>query len=282
MLDTRRDLDHMKVARPLFFLLCFLLLLWFSLLSTHPTQAQGESGATPGGTLPVTTTLYLPVLSLALPPVLYEAIPVLEPPTDRPPAEHGDLNLALRSYTTTTAALTLLDLTGDTDSDAPQLAGIFAPPRLPTFVAAYRVYDWNWNCGAQGCRGLPISEPPVTLLEVAVTPNEWLYIPTRVPEIYVGGYKVLVLYAEATRLTLVYTREDTVARGYALHLEDLTVDAGLLALYQTQAAAGRKQLPALRNGQRLGVASGSTVKIAIRDTGSFMDPRSRKDWWQGY
>jgi hypothetical protein len=40
-------------------------------------------------------------------------------------------------------------------------------------------------------------------------------------------------------------------------------------------------LPALRGSQALGRARDASIGVAIRDTGSFMDPRSRKDWWQG-
>jgi len=39
-------------------------------------------------------------------------------------------------------------------------------------------------------------------------------------------------------------------------------------------------LPALRNNQALGQALGFEIKVAIRDAGSFMDPRSQKDWWR--
>jgi hypothetical protein len=56
----------------------------------------------------------------------------------------------------------------------------------------------------------------------------------------------------------------------------------LLALYRAKDAAGRKELPALRNNERFANASGSAIKVAIRDTGSFMDPRVRKNWWKGY
>jgi hypothetical protein len=96
----------------------------------------------------------------------------------------------------------------------------------------------------------------------------------------------MVLYAEEQRITLNYTRRDTVANGYAVHLENICVDPNLLALYRAQVnaegwrATGR--LPALRNNQALGTALGSELKVAIRDRGAFMDPRSRKDWWQGY
>jgi hypothetical protein len=30
----------------------------------------------------------------------------------------------------------------------------------------------------------------------------------------------------------------------------------------------------------LGTSRSDTVLLAMRDKGSFMDPRSRKDWWQ--
>ena len=92
----------------------------------------------------------------------------------------------------------------------------------------------------------------------------------------------MVLYAEARRLTLTYTRDDTPAVGYVIHLEELAVDPGLVALYQQLNAEGRHRLPALRNGEVLGTADRSGVRIAIRDTGMFMDPRACKDWWNGY
>jgi hypothetical protein len=55
----------------------------------------------------------------------------------------------------------------------------------------------------------------------------------------------------------------------------------LLALYRQLNSAGRVELPALRPGQPFGRAAGGEIDAAIRDSGSFLDPRSRKDWWQG-
>ncbi|RMF05151.1 MAG: hypothetical protein D6768_01675, partial [Chloroflexi bacterium] len=113
-----------------------------------------------------------------------------------------------------------------------------------------------------------------------------IYPPERGPEIYGGGYVAMVLYAEEKRITLKYTRDDNVINGYTVHLENVCVDPNLLALYRAQTDAtglhttGR--LPALRNNQQLGTAFRGGAKVAIRDVGSFMDPRSRKDWWVGY
>ena len=280
--------DDRPPRRGYLYALIFLLLILLSGLGVQTAQAQddpntpGASGTNPAGTLPE-NPLYLPLVALnAGQARVFDAIPVLEPPVDRPAAAHGDLNLALRGYTNTVANLTLIDVNGDIDEHAPQLAGLFATPRLPTFQAAYRVYDWNWGCSVEGCRGEPLTDPPVTLLEMVVTQGEALHIPTRTPDIYGGDYKALVLYAEAQRITLAYTRQDTAAVGYLVHIEDLTIDPALVALYNELNLAGRSRLPALRNGEVLGLASGATIKVAIRDTGAFMDPRVRKDWWKGY
>ena len=277
--------------RTFFFSGCFFLLVGLSWL---PLQLHAQDAQTPGATIPPGGTiagpaaLYLPLVAQAgptpapTPALTFTTLPVQGPPVDRPPATNPDLNLAIRSYVTTTAALTLVDVDGDTDPDAPQLAALFNPPRLPTFTAVHQIYDWNWACSADGCRGDPIDFPKVTLLTMAVTPGEPLFVPTRKQEIHAGGYKTLVLYAEETRITLTYTREDTPAHGYLVHIEEIQVDPALLALYRTKDAAGRKELPALRNNERFANSSGSTLKVAIRDTGSFMDPRARKDWWVGY
>ena len=115
---------------------------------------------------------------------------------------------------------------------------------------------------------------------LASTVGEAIYIPTRGPEIYGGGYTAMVLYAAPNRITLAYTRRDTPAIGYLVHLEEIVVDPGLVARYGEAEAGGRQMLPALHNGEQLGVAAAGEVKVVIRDTGSFMDPRSRKDWWK--
>jgi hypothetical protein len=192
-------------------------------------------------------------------------------------SQHPDVNLAIRSYTPTTAYLGLVDYAGNVDPNAPQLYTLFDDQRTPIFDAAYQVYRWDWTCN---CQGGPITKWDVTLLGMRTTPGEIIHLPVAGYDIG-GGYGALVLYAEPTRLTLKYAREDNVVAGYTLHLENICVDANLLALYQQLNAAGRSELPALWPGQPLGRTSGTEVDAAIRDNGSFLDPRSRKDWWQG-
>ena len=241
----------------------------------------GDPGTIPGG---FSGCLFLPVIDTPPSQAVFSAVPIMGEALDRPAATHPDINLAVRGYVPVTATLELLDIDGPTDADAPQLAGIFTPPRLPTFTAAYQVYDWDWVCGSDnnGCVGELITQPEVTLIDVLVVPGEPISIPLREPQIYEGGYKTLVLYAEAQRITLSYTREDNPAIGYMVHLENLRVDSNLVLLYQQLDTAGRTELPALREGEPLGVATSQPLKVAIRDTGSFLDPRSRKDWWMDY
>ena len=79
----------------------------------------------------------------------------------------------------------------------------------------------------------------------------------------------MVLYAEASRITLVYTRADTAAFGYVIHLEGIQVDPALVALYEAQNAAGRSRLPALRNGEALGSGHGGVEgRLGAEDVGS--------------
>ena len=121
-----------------------------------------------------------------------------------------------------------------------------------------------------------------TLISLAAGAGERLGIPHRRAQIYGGGYKAMVLYAEPTRITLGYTRDDSVANGYTVHLEGICVDPNLVTLYRNSNGAGRGFLPALREDEVLGTAPNGSVLIAVRDRGVFFDPRSRLDWWQGF
>jgi len=204
-----------------------------------------------------------------------------------PPAEtHPDINLAVRGYTPTTDYfLGLIDLGSSWTETPTQLAGLFAPPRAPNILANYQVYGWDWGCN---CRIGPISppgDPEVSLIELAATAGEPVRLPDRPggEETLIGDeYKALVLYAGDDRITLKYTRDDHVIWGYTLHVENVCVDSDLAALYTTLNAAGRHSLPALRPGQAFGRARSNRVGVVTRDVGTFMDPRSRNDWWRGY
>jgi hypothetical protein len=198
-------------------------------------------------------------------------------PTNPPAEQHPDLNLALRGYEPTDAYRGLVDYGGATDPNAPQLPGLFADNRTATFSNVYQVCGWDWE---RKRRGSLVTNPEVTMAGLAVTPGETLHVPPSGYSIG-GGYEVLVLYATPERITLKYTPDDHVIWGYTLHVENVYVEPRLLALYQSWNEAGRGRLPALRVGQAFGRARGDEIGVIIRDRGAFMDPRSRKDWWQG-
>jgi hypothetical protein len=205
----------------------------------------------------------------------YRSLSTAGPVTDRPPAEHADLNVKLRGWTPVGGTLGLVDIDGPTDTRAPKLYTFFPDDRVPVFVQNYAVYDWNWGTGS---RGDVITAPEVTMTGFGTTAGEVLEVPS-------GGYdigeglQVRVLFADDDSITLKYTREDNVVSGYTLHVVGLCVEPTLRALYEANHAAGRVDLPALAGNQAFGRARSSEVLVSIRDTGSFMDPRSRKDWW---
>ncbi len=186
------------------------------------------------------------------------------------------MNLAARGYAPTNARLDLVEIDGPYDPAAPQLASLFGERRAPNFLAAYQLYEWDAACN---CRGALIAQPPVTLVALAAPANEPMRLPATGYNIG-EGYNGLVLYADAERILLSYTREDNPGRGYALYLEGVAVASDLLTLYQRADRAGRGALPALRVGQAFARTRGGALKLAIRDAGAFMDPRSRKDWWR--
>lgn len=214
----------------------------------------------------------------------YALIPMEGVDLSHPAAIHGDLNLAQRGYTPVASQPQLIDLAGPVDPDAPQLAQLFGRNQPIRLKSLYQVMDWQWGCGEHGCRGIPLTTPAVTMLGLQTQAGATLYTPARQASIYRDlpgeAYLAVVLYAEVNRLTLAYTRDGSVANGYVIHVEQVCVDPHLLQQYRTADAHGRQQLPALQHQQAFGTAAGNEVRVAIRDRGTFLDPRSRKDWWQ--
>lgn len=210
-----------------------------------------------------------------IPGASYGSAPTVGPVTDRPPAQHADLNVKLRGWSQVGGTLGLVDIPGPTDANAPKLNTLFTPDRVPGFSANYAVNNWDW--GTNSPAG-PITDWEVTLAGFAVMPGEILELPVSGYDIG-GGLQARVLYADADSITLKYTSEDNVVFGYTIHVVGLCVEPSLRGLYAADHAAGRSQLPALHGDQPFGRARGLELQVAIRDTGAFMDPRSQKDWW---
>lgn len=245
-----------------------------------PTATRKPTAAPTGTSTPIPIPAHAPAArptdAVTIQGESYQLLRVFSAPIKRPAAGHPDFNLSVRGFAPTNGALKLMDVDGPADPAAPQLPGLFSDHRTATFSALFQVYEWNWECD---CRSALITEPDTTMVSLAASPGE----PLRVPEsgYNIGeGYEVLVLYADAERITLKYSREDSVEGGYTLYVEGIAVASDLLALYQQANRAGRGELPALRESQAFGRARGNQVKVVTRD-GAFFDPRSRKDWWRG-
>lgn len=218
----------------------------------------------------------------------------------RPASNHADKNLALRSYAAVSEAAVLVSYGKGDSKQPPQFATLFNPDRMPTLSGTYRANHWNWASPPNpGSRSNPITSPPVTVLGLETTPGEVLEAPTHGRDLGSpwGKGGSVVIFADEDSITLKFTREDSAAVGYTVHIDNICVDPNLLALYNsldnadrnsTGTGSGNKprdsstdySLPGLRPGQPFGTARDSEIRVAIVDTGAFQDPRSRDDWWQ--
>ena len=176
------------------------------------------------------------------------------------------MNLKLRDPQPSHAEANLIDYTGFDDSNAPKLSAVFQP----NFVQTYTVHEWDWNCN---CKGALKNDG--FLIGIRTAPGQPIYIPYKEQDIYQDKYYAVVLYASEDSLTFVYSRDGTVAHAYAVHYYGLQVDPNLLTLYRERLG---NELPGLQLDVPVGIATDELI-VSIRDKGSFMDTRSRKDWW---
>jgi hypothetical protein len=199
--------------------------------------------------------------------------------------ENADLRLSVLGFVETNAPLGFVTYDGPFDpSDALRFDGIFEPNRIPAFTKAFKRRDWNWNESGPPPYGTPggaNNDWPVSTLNFGATRGEGVFPAERAREIG-GGFNAMVLYAGPEEITLAYYRQDGVSDGFVVYLSGFCVDPNLIALYRAQTAGGRRStglLPGVRNNQRLGTVKNDFVTIAIRDRGTFLDPRSQRDWW---
>lgn len=229
---------------------------------------------------------YMPVVTRGKPPApsrdcsapdqQFGSLSVIGPSLTVNPEKDPNLNLGVRGYKQVSAPLKLVELGPVYDRNAPQIPGMFADRRTPKFTGTYLHYNWDEDCD---CPSGVDSPWDATVLGMKTGVGEVIYTPDSGYDIE-GGNEYLVMYASEERVTLHVGREDEFF-GYVVHIEGVCVDPDLVSLYRRLDDEGRRYLPALRGHQPFGRAIGSEIRIAVRDTGSFMDPRSRNDWWQG-
>jgi hypothetical protein len=255
---------------------------------------------------PTTAYHYLPVLQRADPPTpTATPAPVSTPtPTATCPVsstlgwgqmapakkcivgagESPDLNLAIRGWYPVHERLGFVRYGYPTDeppdTQHPLRLSSVAGSTESSFVAAYQVNDWDW----QTMRPAPRNPAPypVTMLGLRTWPGQPIRPAYRnLPVDRDQGFIALVMYADARQLTLKYTWQDCLDDGgYLVHIENFCVDPNLVALYEYLNENGRNQLPGVRADSTVGTAAGGEVDVVVRDSGSFLDPRSWQDWWQ--
>jgi hypothetical protein len=198
--------------------------------------------------------------------------------------ESPDLNLAVRGWYPVNERLGFVRYGYPTDeppdTQHPLRLSWVAGSTESSFVATYQVNDWDWQAGRPVPRN-PIPYP-VTMLGLRTWPGQPIHAAYRdLPIDRDQGLIALVMYADARQLTLKYTWQDCLDDGgYLVHIENFCVDPNLVALYQVLNENGRHQLPGVRADSVVGTAAGSEVDVVVRDSGSFLDPRSWQDWWQ--
>jgi hypothetical protein len=201
----------------------------------------------------------------------YDLIPIEGGRESRPPAEHADLNLKLREPQPADFEATLVDISGSgIDPEAPNLAAIFEPD----FAGTYAVHDWDWGCN---CKGSLMDDGSAVVVGIKTNPGEPLFIPQNERDIYEGKYHAVVLYASEDQVTMQYARAGSVVNGYTVHYLGLQTDPNLVALFQESEGS---ELPGLTLDTPIGVAAGDELIVSMRDNGTFLDTRSKRDWWE--
>jgi len=201
----------------------------------------------------------------------YDLIPIEGGRESRPPAEHGDLNLKLRDPQPADFEATLVDIPGSgIDPDAPKLSAIFKPD----FTQTYAIHDWDWGSNSTGNL---LNDGSAVLVGIKTTPGETIFIPQTDRDIYDGKYVAVVLYASEDQLTFLYARAGSVVKGYTVHYLGLQTDPNLVKLFEESEGS---ELPGLTLDTPVGVAAGEELIVAMRDNGTFLDARSKRDWWE--
>jgi hypothetical protein len=212
----------------------------------------------------------------------------------RPDDHHADKNLKMRSYEALPDQSWGFYNYGPSHDPGqpPQFATIFNPARVPVFSTAYQVHEWIWgpNSNTDGTRGPLIDEYDVTALGLQTTPGEPLKTPIQGRDLGdPWGRGAALIYADSDSIALKYTREDSAATGYTVHIQNICTDPNLLALYDSlNSPTGPRyryprnsyNLAGLTAGQVFGTARGDEIVVAIVDTGRFQDPRALNDWWR--
>jgi hypothetical protein len=269
-------------------------ILFILILTISDSNAKPQADLVPWAYLPI--VLNPPEFTCATTSAnQYASGPVSQYDTDnpvRPADEHADKNIELRGYIVNddpTLVRELIDYGSGDPTQPPQFATLFSPYQVPPFADFHQVHQWNWAPSPQpGTRGTLITDYPTTAVSFTLSPGTNLHTPVSGYDIG-AGMEVIVLFADADTITLHYTREDSAAVGYTIHIDQICTDPTLLNLYNSlddpdgpryDYPSSGYSLPTLPAGKAFGTTSMQNMVVAIVDTGAFLDPRSCNEWWK--
>jgi hypothetical protein len=212
-------------------------------------------------------------------------VPTREPdnmPISGDPVESAELNLRHRGFGLVNESPVLISREGNTygldNLMPPQISTLFNGP-IPTIVKTYIVYAWDFRNKKSLAPQSATPNFKVHLIGLNANPGQRLYGLRAGRKINSNGDVFMVLYASQKDITFTHSASDPLMGGYLFYFIDICVDPNLLRKYQESQASGRRTLPVVSPGQVFGYASNTDIKVAVRDTMSFMDPRYKEDWW---
>lgn len=192
-----------------------------------------------------------------------------------------DVNLYLRGFEPNNEAKELIDRThnyGLDYIDPPQISTVFKD-KQPQIANTYHIFEWDFNKKKSLAPLIATPNFKVHMLGLKAVPGDKIYAP------YTGrsigsGKAYLVLFADSNNILLTNSRANALNSGYLVYFLDICVYPSLVNLYNSADSSGRTSLPALAVGEEFAVSRTNEVKIVVRDSMSFMDIRSRQDWWR--
>ncbi|MEK7127386.1 MAG: hypothetical protein AAB838_01525, partial [Patescibacteria group bacterium] len=204
------------------------------------------------------------------------------------PANQPDVNLRLRSWAPIQGDTALLPgVQGPTDPNAPRIYTMFKDGTQTNLQISnmYQLNDWNWTTNTVGKAMTPeplvygdgTNVPAASLFGFNVGPGQNVLVPQANYDVG-NHYQAILEYIDGTSAVVKYTpSQDLTGNYYMIHFEDFSASQDLVKAYNDAKATG--DLVWLPAGLSLGKTTGE-IKVAMRDSGSFMDLRSIKDWWQ--
>lgn len=203
-------------------------------------------------------------------------------PLNGDPVNSPEINLRLRGFGPVNEGANFISRNGNNygldDQMPPQISSLFGGA-VPQIIKTYVVYEWDFQNNKSLAPQQATPNFKVHLVGLQANPGQKLVGLTAGRKIDPAGDVFMVLYATKTDITFTHSPSDSLLGGYLFYFADLCVDPNLLAKYQADNAGGRGQLPVVGKGQVFGYAGNSDVKVGIRDTMSFVDPRYKQDWW---